>query len=445
MVNYLEVNNLMDPDQHGSRQKRSCLSQLLEHQDEILKVLEEGSNVDVIYTDFEKAYEKIEHKQLLNKMKKQFKIRGKVLKWFESFLKNRKQQVLIEGTKSNQSEVKSGSVQGSVLGPVIFLMYIADLTKEVESDTKIFVDDAKVKKKIDNENDVQKLQSDIEKMFDWQTTNKMKFNGTKFQVLRYGNNKEVKENTDYFTDNMEDVIKQYSSLRDLGITMSDDARFDQHIENVVRKVRMKIGWIFRTFNTRRVDIMKQLWKTLLQCHVDYCSQLYKPGQAQEMQKNEKLFYDFISKLPELRENDYWTNLQNLKMLSQERRMERYRMISVWKCLEGLTPSCGLEAAEENPRLGRRCKVPLLRPGGRRAVQTLREQSFPINGAKLFNTLPKTIREIKRSQEDFKEALDRHLMTIPDQPRMGRLTPTALDQTTGRQSNSLLAWATTIRT
>ena len=165
------------------------------------------------------------------------------------------------------------------------------------------MDDAKVKKKINDENDVQKLQSDIEKMYDWQTTNKMKFNGTKFQVLRYGNNKEVKENTDYYTENMEDVIKQYSSLRDLGITMSDDARFDQHIENVVTKVRKKIGWIFRTFNTRRVDIMKQLWKTLLQCHVDYCSQLYKPGQAQEMLKIEKLFYDFISKIPELREND----------------------------------------------------------------------------------------------------------------------------------------------
>ena len=133
------------------------------------------------------------------------------------------------------------------------------------------------------------------------------------------------------------------------------------------------------------------------------------------------------------------------MLSQERRVERYRMISVWKCLEGVTPSCGLEPSEENLRLGRRCRVPQLRPGGRRAVQTLREQSFPINGARLFNTLPKKIRDIRRSQDDFKEALDLHLMTIPDQPRMGRLVPTALDQTTGRQSNSLLAWATSLRT
>ena len=126
-------------------------------------------------------------------------------------------------------------------------------------------------------------------------------------------------------------------------------------------------------------------------------------------------------------------------------MERYRIISVWKCLEGLTPSCGLEPDEENLRLGRRCKVPQLRPGGRRAIQTLREQGFQINGARLFNTLPKRIRDIKRNQDDFKDSLDQFLMTIPDEPRIGRLQPTALDQTTGRSSNSLLAWATTRRT
>jgi hypothetical protein len=78
IVNHLESNDLMDPDQHGSRQKRSCLSQLLEHHDEILKMLEDGVNVDVIYTDFAKAYEKIDHAQLLKKIKNQFGITGKL-------------------------------------------------------------------------------------------------------------------------------------------------------------------------------------------------------------------------------------------------------------------------------------------------------------------------------------------------------------------------------
>ena len=79
--------------------------------------MEKGENVDVIYTDFEKAYEKVDHLTLLTKMKTQFGIDGKIGKWFQKFLENRKQQILIEETKSEKSEVKSGSIQGSVLGP----------------------------------------------------------------------------------------------------------------------------------------------------------------------------------------------------------------------------------------------------------------------------------------------------------------------------------------
>ena len=86
-------------------------------------------------------------------------------------------------------------------------------------------------------------------------------------------------------------------------------------------------------------------------------------------------------------------------------------------------------------------MPHLLPGGRAAIQTLRENSFQIDGPRLFNSLPKKIRDIKTSQDDFKEALDIFLMTIPDQPRMGSLVPRATDQQTGRQSNSLLAWTT----
>ena len=99
--------------------------------------MEEGSNVDVIYSDFEKAYDKIEHKQLISKMNKDVKIRGKALQWMKSFLENRKQQVLVEGKKSGVSKVVSGSVQGSVLGPVMFLIYVKDLTKNIKANKKI--------------------------------------------------------------------------------------------------------------------------------------------------------------------------------------------------------------------------------------------------------------------------------------------------------------------
>ena len=243
----------------------------------------------------------------------------------------------------------------------------------------------------------------------------------------------------YFTANMEDVIQQFDSIRDLGIIVSDDAKFDKHMEKVISTVRQKIGWVFRTFYTRRTDILKQLWKSVIQCHIDYCSQLYKPGQSKGMLSIEKLFYDFTLRIPEVRLENYWKRLEILKMYSQERRMERYRVIYIWKILEGYAPNCGVEVALENPRLGRKCKIPQIVQNGRKAIQTLREQSFQTDGARLFNCLPKKLREIKKDQDLFKFELDSFLSSIPDQPRVGSLVPEATCRITARQSNSLLAW------
>ena len=81
---------------------------------------------------------------------------------------------------------------------------------------------------------------------------------------------------------MEEVIEHFSNLRNLGVILYDDSKFDHHIEKVVSKVRLKLGWILRTFYRRNVAELKQLWKTLFQCHIDYCSQLYKPGQSKAM-------------------------------------------------------------------------------------------------------------------------------------------------------------------
>ena len=162
---------------------------------------------------------------MLEKLKAQLGISGKLGKFIQQFLQNRKQQVLIEETTSKESKVASGSIQGSVLGPVLFLMYIQDISKHVTANTKIFVDDSKIKDIIDEKEDVEKLQANLDKLFDWEEDNNMKFNGAKFQLIRYGPNENIKNNTLYFTDNYEHVIDRFSSLRDLGLILSEDGRF----------------------------------------------------------------------------------------------------------------------------------------------------------------------------------------------------------------------------
>ena len=108
-------------------------------------------------------------------------------------------------------------------------------------------------------------------------------------------------------------------------------------------------------------------------------------------------------------------------------------------MEGLTPNCGAELSSENFRLERKCKIPGLKSQGRQAIQTLREHSFQIYGARLFNCLPQKLRDMKTSQDEFKEELDKYLSTVPDRPKIGKLIPSAVCRITGKQSNSITAW------
>ena len=249
------------------------MSQLLQHQDEILQALEEGSNIDCIYLDFAKAYDKVDHGILIHKLKS-LGIGGKIGKWILCFLAERKQQVLIRGRKSNISTLISGVPQGSVLGPLLFLIFIGDLSEGVSSSILVYVDDSKSKQKVNTPEDVEVHQENLNKIYQWEQDNNMEFNGGKFLVLRYGKNKELKENTLYFTRDMDQVIEQVNTWRDLGITMSDEASFDGQIEKVCKKVRQKCGWIQRTFYSRERNFMKHMFNTLMQPHLDYYSQLW---------------------------------------------------------------------------------------------------------------------------------------------------------------------------
>ena len=439
LIRYLEFHEKMDKNQHGSRGKRSCLSQLLEHHLEILDMLEKGENVDLVYLDFAKAFDKCDIDLLLHKVKA-LGITGKLGRWINSFLKGRKQHILVNGVKSKESDVVSGVPQGTVLGPLLFLIYISDIGENVESTLKVYVDDTKTKKSIKEESDVELLQKDLDQMYSWASANNMKFNGTKFQLMRFGENDDLKDNTLYFTEEMKEVIERFEIVKDLGVIMNESANFTNHLEHAVKKARQKMGWIMRTFHTRNTWFMKHMFKTLVVPHLDYCSQLWMPIDASGIQSLEKVQYDFFKRIPELREKSYWDALEHMKMVSIQRRMERYRIIYSWKILENLAPNCGISEIDEShlSRQGRRLDISV--PKGSAKVNKMKEQCFQINGAKLFNCLPPTIRNLSTTSKEksrcapdvdyFKAALDQYLASIPDQPRIGGLAP-------GVESNSIL--------
>ena len=174
---------------------------------------------------------------------------------------------------------------------------------------------------------------------------------------------------------------------------------------------------------------------VVQCHVDYCSRLYLPGKPADIEKLEDLQRIYTGKIPELQGLNYWQRLESLKMLSQGRRMERYRAIYVWKILEGLVPNCGLEVTHSERR-GREIQVP--KPKGSQRVKTLREQSFQVSGGNLFNSLPKSVRNLEKvSVEEFKFKLDKYLEVLPDEPKVGTYIPSVCNQFSASPSNSII--------
>ena len=173
--------------------------------------------MDVVYLDFAKAFDKLDFNITLQKLKS-LGIDGKIGRWIHSFLTNRHQQVVVNGEKLDPAPVISGVPQGSVIGPLLFLILIGDIDQEVaHSFISSFADDTRIGNGIQTNEDASQLQQDLDKVYQWATRNNMTFNDTKFDLIRYGQNTQLKEATAY-NSNANTSIEAKSSTKDLGVT-----------------------------------------------------------------------------------------------------------------------------------------------------------------------------------------------------------------------------------
>ena len=392
--------------------------------------MEHGFNVDVVYLDFAKAFNKVDHGILIRKLK-QLGIGGKVCLWIHQFLSGRTQTVVVNGVSSSSSNVPSSVPQGTVLGPILFIILLSDINTGISSVMSSFADDTRVLRSITSRENCDQLQADLNTIYDWQTKNNMLFNEDKFELLRYGRNKHIKQSTIYVGP-QNNVINEQTNVKDLGIIMSNDLSFGEHINKVCNKVKQMCGWILRTFQTRSIKVLKPLWISLVQPHIDYCSQLWAPHKATEIAKLEGLLRTFTSYIQEIKHLNFWERLQTLHISSIQRRMERYRIIYTWNIIEQLVPNFGIKHYTNN-RLGRFCHVPKLNNSASCSIRTLKESSFAVKGPQLFNSLPQHIRQITNCKPlKFKTNLDKFLETVPDEPRVQGYT-----QFCRAQTNSIL--------
>ena len=163
MVNHLDIHKLIAKEQHGFVKGRSCLTNLLETLDDITNSLDEGEGLDMIYLDYRKAFDSVGHKRLVHKIKS-YGFGEVFINWITDFLANRKQRVFLRGHLSEQKDVLSGVPQGSVLGPLLFILFVNDLPEIVNGKVKMYADDTKL---YDNQKNSGSLQEDLDKLEKW--------------------------------------------------------------------------------------------------------------------------------------------------------------------------------------------------------------------------------------------------------------------------------------
>jgi len=165
-VSFLESSKKLNRYQHGFTRKRSCLTNLLESLEVWTQALDEGYGVDVIFLDYRKAFDSVPHKRLREKLRT-FGLNEKLVAWTAEFLKDRKMRVRVNGSFSNWAEVFSGVPQGSVLGPLLFLLFVNDLPNVIKSHIRMFADDTKIWRTIKDDTDSIWLQQDLDNMESW--------------------------------------------------------------------------------------------------------------------------------------------------------------------------------------------------------------------------------------------------------------------------------------
>ena len=157
----------------------------------------------------------------------------------------------------------------------------------------------------------------------------MRWNRDKFQLLRVGPNREIKESTYLFTPDFEDVIEEKNYIKDLGILVDSELRYKEQMKLAVSKANKKASWILRTFGNRSVEFMRKTWRVLVQCHLDYGSVLWAPvNQKGDLKYMEGPLRAFTKKAKNLYNTDYWQRLKLFKLYSNQRRKERYKILYI---------------------------------------------------------------------------------------------------------------------
>ena len=396
IVQFIDKLGSFTKDQHGFMKGRSCLTNLLETFEDWTSNLDEGLGIDSVYLDYRKAFDSVPHERLLKKLRA-YGIRGKLLEWIRNFLTDRTIRVLVNGKFSKWARVLSGVPQGSVLGPLLFLLFVNDIPDELKCRVKMFADDTKIWNPIGKLQDEDMLREDLGKLEGWSNKWLLKFNAGKCKVMTLGH----KFNTSYTLD--ENSLEKIHIEKDLGVWVSNDLKPSLQCSKAASKAFGVLASIKRNFTSLNKEGFTILYRTFIRPHLEYCIQAWSPYLQKDIQCLERVQRKATKMVKGLKKINYEDRLKILNLFPLSYRRVRGDMIEVFKILSGI------ENVEANTFFKLSVTTNLRGQSKKlfknRARLQLRQNFFSQRVVSVWNGLPETVIQAT-SVSMFKKRLDK---------------------------------------
>ena len=406
LVEHLTSNKLIHSSQHGFTKNKSCLTNLLDFLETVTDEIDSGSQFDLIYLDFSKAFDVVPTRRLLAKIKAH-RVDGKVLKWMENWLTGRRQRVVLNGDVSEWRDVTSGVPQGSVLGPIAFVIFINDLDLGANMIKLVskFADDTKLGHNVIDDSHQHQLQAALDALCEWSDLWGMRFNTDKCKVMHVG--KKNKEST--YTMHGKDLGK-VEEEKDIGVIVHKSLKPSRQCQAAYRTAMGVLYQISSAFHYRDRYTFLNLYKTYVRPHVEFASPAWCPWNANDIELLEKVQMKAIGMISGLKGENYESKLKELKIQSLEARRLRFDLIEAYKTVHGLNQLNKDKffdfVAEKHTRNTRLAEDPLnLRL--KSSNTEIRKQFWSQRVVIPWNNLPTEIKHAG-SLDSFKQLYDAHL-------------------------------------
>lgn len=327
---FLMNNNMIPPFQHGFVPNHSVITNLLASINSWTMALDSGNPTDIIYLDFSKAFDKVPHRRLLLKLKAAG-INGKLLQWIENFLCDRTFQVKVGKDVSKSCCAYSGVPQGSVLGPVLFLVYTSDMLYSLDCQTSVYADDTKIFGNPLTES--ASIQSDLDKIKKWCDDWLIPLNVDKCSILHLG-----KTNPQFAYNVNGNQLKPVTSQVDLGVTVTYDLSWSEHISNITKKANKIMFLLKKAFTNPTPELAMKLYTTYVRPTIEFAAPVWSPWLIRDKNLLEKIQRSATRWPSTIRKRPYEERLEIMKLTSLEERRLRGDLIQMYRITHGLFPS-----------------------------------------------------------------------------------------------------------